>query len=257
MANFQRLLLTFLDRVDFLAFSLYSSDKSVSISNCLKLIFLITTIHLTACASLSLESKYPSYEQKFTSKVLQEDNIIGVGETKSKNQQSSGALLIGEKFNYLLTEGGTDLLKIMQKLPNQDRVLLNKLPLELDIYDENVFYGHMHFYHPVPVSQLSNTKKQELLALGFLEESIQVKNQEKGIYLSRNIGIQGSIYEGTKQKSQLSLAGSIPIVLQEQRLTTEENKSNALKKKLLSPLALGLDIITLPIQLGAEKLSKK
>ncbi|MCR6568352.1 hypothetical protein ABUS21_04005 [Acinetobacter baumannii] len=229
----------------------------MSVPNYLKLIFLITTLPLTACASLSLESKYSTYEQKFESRVLQQDNIIGLGETKSQSEQSSQALLVGEKFNYLLTEGGTDLLKIMQKLPNKDRVLLNKLPLELDIYDENVFYGHMHFYHPVPMSQLSNTKKQELLALGFLEESIQVKNQEKEIYLSRNIAIQGSIYEGTKQKNQLSLAGSIPIVLQEQRLTMQENKSNALKKKLLSPLALGLDIITLPIQLGAEKLSKK
>lgn len=227
------------------------------ISNYLKVIFLITTLQLTACASLSLESKYPTYEQKFTSKVLQEDNIIGVGETKSKSQQASSVLLIGEKFNYLLTEGGSDLLNIMQKLPNQDRLILNKLPLELDVYNDNVFNGHIHFYHPVPVNQLSNTKKQELLTLGFLEESLQVNNQGKEVYLSRNIGIQGSIYEGTKQKSQLSLAGSIPIVLQEQRLTTEENKSNALKKKLLSPLALGLDIITLPIQMGAEKLSKK
>jgi len=229
----------------------------VFISNYLKVIFLITTLQLTACASLSLESKYPTYEQKFTSKVLQEDNIIGVGETKSKSQQASSVLLIGEKFNYLLTEGGSDLLNIMQKLPNQDRLILNKLPLELDVYNDNVFNGHIHFYHPVPVNQLSNTKKQELLTLGFLEESLQVNNQGKEVYLSRNIGIQGSIYEGTKQKSQLSLAGSIPIVLQEQRLTTEENKSNALKKKLLSPLALGLDIITLPIQMGAEKLSKK
>ncbi len=240
-----------------MAFSLYSSDKSVSISNCLKLTFLITAIHLTACASLSLESKYPSYEQKFTSNVLHEDNIIGIGETKSKNEQSSRALLIGEKFNYLLTEGGSDLLNITQKLPNQERVLLNKLPLELDIYNDNVFYGHIYFYHPVPVNQLSNTKKQELLKLGFLEESLQVKNQEKGIYLSRNIPIKGTVYEGTKQTSQLSLAGSIPIVLQEQRLTMQENKNNTLKKNLLSPLALGLDIITLPIQFGAEKLSKK
>lgn len=229
----------------------------MSISNCLKLIFLFTTIHLTACASLSLESKYPSSEQKFESTILQEDNIVGLGETKSKNEQSSQVILIGEKFNYLLIEGGNELLKIMQKLPNQERVLLNKLPLELDIYNDNVFYGHMYFYYPVPVSQLSNTKKQELLALGFLEESLQVKNQEKEIYLSRNIGIQGSIYEGTRQKSQLSLVGSIPIVVQELRLTMQENKSNVLKKKLLSPLALGLDIITLPIQFGVEKLSNK
>lgn len=227
------------------------------ISNYLKVIFLITTIQLTACASLSLESKYPTYEQKFDSKVLQEDNIIGLGETKSKNQQASSVLFIGEKFNYLLSEGGPNLLNIVQKLPNQDRLILNKLPLELDVYNDNVFYGHIHFYHPVPVNQLSNTKKQELLTLGFMEESLQVKNQEKEIYLSRNIAIKGTVYEGTKQTSQLSLAGSIPIVLQEQRLTTQENKSNALKKKLLSPLALGLDIITLPIQLGAEKLSKK
>ncbi|MCT9165211.1 hypothetical protein KTH03_04240 [Acinetobacter baumannii] len=229
----------------------------MSVPNYLKLIFLITTLPLTACASLSLESKYSTYEQKFESRVLQQDNIIGLGETKSQSEQSSQALLVGEKFNYLLTEGGTDLLKIMQKLPESDRVLLNKLPLELDIYNDNVFYGHIYFYHPVPVNQLSYAKKQELLKLGFLEESLSVKNQDKEIYLSKNIGIKGTVYEGTKQKNQLSLAGSIPIVLQEQRLTMQENKSNALKKKLLSPLALGLDIITLPIQLGAEKLSKK
>ena len=86
----------------------------MSVPNYLKLIFLITTLPLTACASLSLESKYSTYEQKFESRVLQQDNIIGLGETKSQSEQSSQALLVGEKFNYLLTEGGTDLLKIMQ-----------------------------------------------------------------------------------------------------------------------------------------------
>lgn len=139
----------------------------MSTSNCLKIIFLITSIHLTACASLSLESKYPTYEQKFESTVLQEDNIVGLGETKSKNVQPSDVLLMGKKFNYLLTEGGHDLLNITQKLPEQDRIVLNKLPLEFDVYNDNVFYGHIHFYYPVPVNQLSHTKKQELLTLGF------------------------------------------------------------------------------------------
>jgi hypothetical protein len=58
----------------------------VSILNYLKIIFLTTSIHLTACASLTLEYKYPTYEQKFNNTVLQEDNIIGLGETKSKNE---------------------------------------------------------------------------------------------------------------------------------------------------------------------------
>lgn len=229
----------------------------MSISTYLKIIFLTTFIHLTACASLSLEYKYPTYEQKLDNRVLQEDNIIGLGETKSKNEQSSQVLLIGEKFNYLLLEGGHDLLNITQKLPQQDRTMLNKLPLELNVYDDNVFYGHIHFYHPVPVNQLSHTKKQELLTLGFMEESLPVKGEVKEVFLSKNIALKGSIYKGTHQANQLSLAGSIPIILQEQNLTTQENKSNVLKKKLLSPLALGLDIITLPIQLGAEKLFKK
>ena len=228
----------------------------MSISNCLKIIFLITSIHLTACASLSLEYKYPTYEQKFNSTVLQEDNIIGLGETKSKNEQSPHVLLIGEKFNYLLTEGGHDLLNITQKLPKQERIVLNKLPLELDIYNDNVFYGHIHFYHPVPVNQLSKAKKQELLTLGFLEESLSVKSGVKDVFLTKNIAIKGSVYEGTQQANQLSWADSLPIILQEQRLTNQENKKNILKKKLLSPLALGFDIITLPIQFGVGKLSK-
>lgn len=229
----------------------------MSTSNCLKIIFLITSIHLTACASLSLESKYPTYEQKFESTVLQEDNIIGLGETKSKNVQPSDVLLMGEKFNYLLTEGGHDLLNITQKLPEQDRIVLNKLPLEFDVYNDNVFYGHIHFYYPAPVNQLSHMKKQELLTLGFLEESLSLKSGVKDVFLTKNIAIKGSIYEGTHQANQLSLTSSLPIILQEQHLTTQKNNKNALKKKLLSPLALGLDIVTLPIQLGAEKLSKK
>ncbi|EMK0758055.1 hypothetical protein ACEZKA_001173 [Acinetobacter baumannii] len=227
------------------------------ISNFFKIILLITSIQLTACASLSLESKYPTYEHKTDYNVLQEDKINGLGQTKTEDGQTTQVLLVGEKYNYLLTEGGLNLLNIMQKLPEQDRLILNKLPLELDVYNDNIFYGQIHFYHPVPVKQLTPAKKQELLILGFMEESLSINSETKQEFLSKNIAIKGTIYEGTKHASQLSLAGSIPIILREPRLTMQENKGNALKKKLLSPLALGLDIITLPIQLGAEKLSKK
>lgn len=229
----------------------------MSISNCLKLIFLITTIHLTACASLSLESKYPTYEHKTDYKVLQEDIINGLGQTKTENGQSSQILLVGEKYNYVLTEGGSNLLNIMQKLPEQDRLILNKLPLELDVYNDNIFYGHIHFYNPVSVNQLTPIKKQELLTLGFMEESLSINSEAKQVFLTKNIAIKGKIYEGTKHTDQLSLKGSIPIILREPHLIMQENKSNVLKKKLLSPLALGLDIITLPIQFGAIKLTNK
>lgn len=90
-----------------------------------------------------------------------------------------------------------------------------------------------------------------------MEESLSLKSGVKDVFLTKNIAIKGSIYEGTHQANQLSLTSSLPIILQEQHLTTQKNNKNALKKKLLSPLALGLDIVTLPIQLGAEKLSKK
>jgi hypothetical protein len=229
----------------------------VFIPNYFKIVFLLTSILLTSCASLTLESKYPTYEHKTDYKLLQKDNIIGLGETKSKADQSSHVLLIGEQFNYLLNQGGNDLLNIMQKLPEQERVILNKLPLQLDVYNDNVFYGQLQFYQPVPVSQLSSEKKQELVALGFTEETLSPDNKNKELFLTKKIYIKGTVYEGNTQANQLRLKGSIPIILREQNLTTQKNKSNVLKKTLLSPLALAFDIVTLPIQFGVGKLSEK
>lgn len=48
---------------------------------------------------------------------MQEDNIIRLGGTKSKIDQSSHVLFISEKFNYQLIDSGHDLLNITQKLP--------------------------------------------------------------------------------------------------------------------------------------------
>lgn len=229
----------------------------MSISNFLKILFLVTSTFLTACASLTLESKYPTNEYKTDYTILQKDIIIGLGETRSNDAQSSQTLLIGEQYNYLLKEGGYDLLNIMQKLPEQDRVISNKLPLQLEVYNDNVFYGQIQFYHPVPINQLSSKKQQELMALGFTEESLSIDGKEKDLFLSKNIPIEGSIYESSHHTGPLQLTGTIPIILQERNLTIQENKSNVLKKKLLSPLALVFDIITFPIQFGVGGLSKK
>ncbi|WP_368575334.1 hypothetical protein [Acinetobacter baumannii] len=229
----------------------------MSISNFLKILFLVTSTFLTACASLTLESKYPTNEYKTDYTILQKDIIIGLGETRSNDAQSSQTLLIGEQYNYLLKEGGDDLLNIMQKLPEQDRVISNKLPLQLEVYNDNVFYGQIQFYHPVSINQLSSKKQQELMALGFTEESLSIDGKGKGLFLSKNIPIEGSIYESSHHTGPLQLTGTIPIILQERNLTIQENKSNVLKKKLLSPLALVFDIITFPIQFGVGGLSKK
>ncbi|MEN8941069.1 hypothetical protein [Acinetobacter baumannii] len=229
----------------------------MSISNFFKIIFLVTSTFLTGCASLTLESKYPTNDYKTDYTILQKDIIIGLGETRSNDEQSSQTLLIGEQYNYLLKEGGHDLLNIMQKLPEQDRVISNKLPLQLEVYNDNVFYGQIQFYHPVPINQLSSKKQQELMALGFTEESLSIDGKGKDLFLSKNIPIEGSIYEGSHHTDPLQLRGTIPIILQERNLTIQENKSNILKKKLLSPLALVFDIITFPIQFGVGGLSKK
>lgn len=225
--------------------------------NYLKTVCLIPVLVLPACASLSLENKYPSYEYRTDYKILQEDRIIGLGKIKAEDKQASSTLLIGENYNYLLSDGGDDVLKIMQNLPVQERAIRNTLPLELDVYNDNVFYGHIHFYHPVPMSQLSAAKKQQLRALGFMEEPVSDQSGVKEIFLARNIAIKGTVYQAKPQQDNLSLTSSVPIVLREARLTTQENKANVMKKRVLMPVALAFDIVSLPIQWGAGKLANK
>lgn len=71
---------------------------------------------LTGCATNMLSTALPNETTEIKTTVLKTDQIIALGQAV-KNNQEQGFVFVGQDYNYLMTDGSSNLLNIIKSIP--------------------------------------------------------------------------------------------------------------------------------------------
>ncbi|OUY08860.1 hypothetical protein [Acinetobacter populi] len=213
-------------------------------------LILSTLLLCSGCATLYLNARYPVTNLEKNYQTIDSDELIAVAHPVQLNQLVT-AIFIGKKYHYQSIQGHHQLNNIIQTLTDEER-LISADPLNFILYpDHQSFKTRINFIHPIPISQLTTDKKKQLLTLGFNTTSNHDAGQSDEQYMTAQIDIMGYIHSAElTQPIQHYLEQSIPIKIQYETEKRTFKNQNLLKQIVLTPLAIGYDVITFPITLG-------
>ncbi|MCG5226022.1 hypothetical protein [Acinetobacter pittii] len=199
---------------------------------------------LTGCATNLLSTALPNETTEIKTTVLKNDQIIALGQTV-KNNQEQGFVFIGQDYNYLMTEGSSNLLNIIKSIPTEQRTIKTPSPLVLEMDDSTHFHGEITIRYNIPTSKMDEKQKELLKALGFKNQFMAIENQQQVFYPFTIIRFKGKIYQKAEnQKIQQQLSVPYPVALQQKDEITKKHPFKRVTRMALYPLAMTFDVIT-------------
>lgn len=203
---------------------------------------LTCSIGLSGCASIWLADDFNPTSRITHTKTLAQDTMIAIGQSVNDGQ-NSGLVFAGQKYTYLINEGGESFHTLLKVVPAEKLILQSPSPLQLEFTDKSNFKGNVRFRYIDPVSQISKEKLAELQALGF-----EIKDYPIEKHLYRSFDYKGQLFESTTpNKLQHQFSKPYPIILTQEIDKTKANVGNIGKTIILTPVALTFDIITSPV----------
>lgn len=204
---------------------------------------LATCLGLSGCATSMLSTALPNETTKVQTTILKTDQIIALGQAV-KNQQGQGLVFIGQDYNYLMTDGSAEFLKIIKTIPTTERTLNIPSPLVLTMDDPNHFHGVIQVRYNTRMGNLNEKQKDMLKDLGFKQNFAMLQAQENTPYPYINILFKGQLYETKDLKDiQQKLVTPYVVELQEKIETTKKHPFKRATRKVLYPLAMTFDVI--------------
>ena len=204
---------------------------------------LATCLGLSGCATSMLSTALPNETTKVQTTILKIDQIIALGQAV-KNQQEQGLVFIGQDYNYLMTDGSAEFLKIIKTIPATERTLNIPSPLLLTMDDPNHFHGVIQVRYNTRMGNLNEKQKDILKDLGFKQNFAMLQTQQNTPYPYINIFFKGQLYEAKDLKDiQQKLATPYVVELQEKIETTTKHPFKRATRKVLYPLAMTFDVI--------------
>ncbi|MCU7697845.1 hypothetical protein OD757_11540 [Acinetobacter sp. AYS6] len=199
---------------------------------------------LTGCATSMLSTALPNETTEVKTTVLKTDQIIALGQAV-QDQQEYGFIFVGKDYNYLMTEGSSNLLNIIKSIPAEQRTLKTPSPLVLEMDDSTHFHGEITIRYNIPTSKMDEKQKELLKTLGFKNQFMAMENQQQVFYPFTIIRFKGKIYQKVeKQKIQQQLSAPYSIVLQQKDEITKKHPFKRVTRMALYPLAMTFDVIT-------------
>lgn len=205
---------------------------------------LIICLGLTGCATNMLSTALPNETTEIKTTTLKTDQIIALGQAV-KNDQEQGFVFIGQDYNYLMTDGSSNLLNIIKSIPAEQRTIKTPSPLVLEMDDSTHFHGEITIRYNIPTSKMDEKQKELLKTLGFKNQFMAMKNQQQVFYPFTIIRFKGKIYQKAEnQKIQQQLAAPYPVALQQKDEITKKHPFKRVTRMALYPLAMTFDVIT-------------
>lgn len=199
---------------------------------------------LTGCATNMLSTALPNETTEIKTTTLKTDQIIALGQTV-KNGQEQGFIFVGKDYNYLMTDGSSNLLDIIKSIPTEQRTLKTPSPLVLEMDDSTHFHGEITIRYNIPTSKMDEKQKELLKALGFKNQFMVIENQQQVFYPFTIIRFKGKIYQKAEnQKIQQQLSVPYPVALQQKDEITKKHPFKRVTRMALYPLAMTFDVIT-------------
>ncbi|MBE2164573.1 hypothetical protein IIQ43_08485 [Acinetobacter oleivorans] len=199
---------------------------------------------LTGCATNMLSTALPNETTEIKTTTLKTDQIIALGQAV-KNDQEQGFVFVGQDYNYLMTEGSSNLLNIIKSIPAEQRTIKTPSPLVLEMDDSTHFHGEITIRYNIPTSQMDEKQKELLKTLGFKNQFMAMENQQQVFYPFTIIRFKGKIYQKAEnQKIQQRLSVPYSVALQQKDEITKKHPFKRVTRMVLYPLAMTFDVIT-------------
>ncbi|NUF32900.1 hypothetical protein HUN19_02775 [Acinetobacter oleivorans] len=199
---------------------------------------------LTGCATNMLSTALPNETTEIKTTTLKTDQIIALGQAV-KNDQEQGFVFIGQDYNYLMTDGSSNLLNIIKSIPAEQRTIKTPSPLVLEMDDSTHFHGEITIRYNIPTSKMDEKQKELLKTLGFKNQFMAMENQQQVFYPFTIIRFKGKIYQKAEnQKIEQQLSVPYPVALQQKDEITKKHPFKHVTRMVLYPLAMTFDVIT-------------
>lgn len=207
--------------------------------------YLALTLPLSSCLTMITLMNKP--QQKIEYKLAIKDNIIAAGKILDQpDEKSDNILLIGEKYSYLITEGGSTLEKLSISIIGPKLEIITDSPStsnesNIHIDRDGKIFGTLKFTIR-NIQNLTTEEDLEAKKLSFAKE----KNNKSDYKIT--LEIRGIIAHKAKIPSTLNTPLSKK---REIKIFSEavDFPFAELKTALILPFAFAADVITAPIQL--------
>ena len=222
----------------------------------LKMSCLGTFIFLTACVTNNQIGElsrdlFQKYETKYAWRTILEDDVIAFGKPAKAipNEPIDSIVVAGNKYSYLINNGGADFIQLISQLNPQYIRLHRELEFNSPSPNSTKFSGSFKFYYAPPNGTLSPTERALFNQYGVAPCDCSKAEHQDHLF---NLEIAGTVYPKVANAADLKPL-SHPYKI---RIQHYEDQSGYVKKSgqekmaelPLLPLTLTIDIIQLPLK---------
>ncbi len=211
-------------------------------------LLLTSTLGLSSCATTALFEDFNPTEQETYKKVLGQDTMLAIGQSVNHGKKQ-GLVFIGQKYTYLITQGGEPFYALLREFPANKLVLVSDIPISLEFSNATQFQDKITFNYADPVEKLTPQQVIRLKQLGFEDWKTLTNNKgQTETYLQVTYAYQGQLYKPS-ETAQIHhrFSKPYPLSLIQEKSSTHINAGNIGKTIILTPLALTFDVVTAPI----------
>ena len=225
----------------------------------------LTSLLFTGCATKTLLEKdgyKTSTETREINVPLINDTVIAFAKPAATvaGLPQNSVVIVGQQHSYILTQGGSQFVKVIGKL-HPSHIKINH---KLQFYSENndgKFQGRVELEYVRLKHEISNEELNFFIAEGAKECSESSDTRMQAQRFCFNFNLSGVVYPvvnniTTLQNSVTPLSKPYQVtIFTKQKETYQRTTSgtNPLQKLVLLPFAVAIDVITLPIQ-AADKI---
>lgn len=208
-------------------------------------------------ALLDSSSSQVSTPTTASKQILSEDQIIAFGRSAQPlpNMATSNMVIVGEKNSYVLTQGGTEMVKLLTSLTPKNIQVDNDMSFYVPKNDGH-FQGDMKLSYAKLKDEFVRSDYQFFLQNGGQECTSASDKHINAQRFCFEVPVKGVIYP---QVSNLSLIQSkyqpltkpynVSFYTQTQTNQPTRSGTNTAQKLVLLPFSLAFDVVTLPFQL--------
>ena len=218
----------------------------------------ISAILLSGCATSTLIKKDSKKTYSHSVNVtLIEDQVVAFGQPAKPlpNLPTHSLVIAGQQKSYVLTQGGTQFLRLIGKLEPQNIQITRELSFYSEKNDGN-FIGTLPLSYVKLREDISKADLEFFIENGAKECSTSSDDRMKAQRFCFDIQLAGVVYPIANNLSSLKALSKpyqIKIYTKQEESYQSKSGMNPFEKLVLLPFAVAIDVVSLPFQ-AAEKI---
>ena len=225
------------------------------------LLLLILLLGVSACTTMMWEGN-SSKDYAYAFKTVQADRLVSFGKLQEAGQEAQ-YVLVGEQHVYVITEGNKKIQQVLglvqnpqalQLVTSQDKAIKLGLSPQIGADGQAQFVGKLQLQYTIP-----NSDEAQLAAWKELPYYKMRPQAEQTVFTS-SIRVFVEPYALDSRVNQIGSTTAIPgkyqILLGSYETTTTWDVLQVLNNAFATPFTLAADLVTLPIGVVNQGISK-